>query len=88
MDDWILEIKIDGWDWGEHFAPIDWLEVINSQNGVLIIFHSDGSRWEEDPLQYGEDGKEALRNLLRHLGYQRCSRWEWEPGLGGRVIKE
>ena len=60
----------------EYPLPLEEVEVVDDPDwGVSVIFHYDGGLFEENPKEYNEEAKEALRSLLRHLGYKRSKRW-------------
>lgn len=85
-----LLIRIDGWEWGQEFRPIN--EVLVEYRELWhtsVCFYLDNKEMhEEDPFQHNEEGRNNLRNLLKLLGYRRLPvwTWTWTQGINGQSI--
>jgi len=54
-------------------APAGFLPLVTFHTGNEVL----GEAIEVDPAEYSEEGREALRQLLRHLGYKKSEQWSW-----------
>lgn len=49
---------------------------------VEILLHLPGplgmETFQEDPREHDSEGREALRSMLRSMGYKKVAHWEWK----------